>query len=85
LKYVRKTTVYVLKIEAVCSSEMLVSTYKSTRRRNPEDQYRLLFQIWIFGNKCKYFDFMWTRMHDSALFIVYFIMTLNVTELHYEH
>jgi hypothetical protein len=29
----------VLKMEAVCSSETLVSTYKSTRRYNPEDQH----------------------------------------------
>jgi hypothetical protein len=27
-------------MKAVCSSEMLVSTYKSTRRCNPEDQPR---------------------------------------------
>jgi hypothetical protein len=29
-----------LKVETVCSSETLVPTYKSTRRRNPEDQHR---------------------------------------------
>jgi hypothetical protein len=28
--------------EAVCSSETLVSTYKSTRRYSPEDQHRHL-------------------------------------------
>jgi hypothetical protein len=28
-----------LKMEAVCSSEKLVSTYKSTRRYNPEGQH----------------------------------------------
>jgi hypothetical protein len=28
-----------LKMEAVCSSETSVSTYKSTRRYNPQDQY----------------------------------------------
>jgi hypothetical protein len=27
-------------MEAVCPSEMLVSTYKKTRRHNPEDQHR---------------------------------------------
>jgi hypothetical protein len=32
-------TADVLKMEAVCSSEMLVSTYKSTRRYNPEDRH----------------------------------------------
>jgi hypothetical protein len=31
-----------LKIEAVCSSETLVCTYKSTRRHYPEDQIRRL-------------------------------------------
>jgi hypothetical protein len=31
-----------LKMEAVCSSETLVSTYKSTRRYYPEDQHRHL-------------------------------------------
>jgi hypothetical protein len=31
-----------LKMEVVCSSETLVSTYKSTRRYNPEDQSRYL-------------------------------------------
>jgi hypothetical protein len=29
----------VLKMEAVCSSETLISTYKSTQRLNPEDQH----------------------------------------------
>jgi hypothetical protein len=29
----------ILKMEAVCSSETLVSTYKSTRRHNPEDHH----------------------------------------------
>jgi hypothetical protein len=29
-----------LKTEAVCSCEMLVRTYKSTRRHNPEDHHR---------------------------------------------
>jgi hypothetical protein len=28
-----------MKMEAVCYSETLVSTYKSTRRYNPEDQH----------------------------------------------
>jgi hypothetical protein len=28
------------KMEAVCSSKTLISTYKSTRRYNPEDQHR---------------------------------------------
>jgi hypothetical protein len=28
--------------EVVCSSETLISTYKSTRRYNPEDQHRHL-------------------------------------------
>jgi hypothetical protein len=32
----------ILKIEAVSSSETLVSTYKSTRLCNPEDQHRYL-------------------------------------------
>jgi hypothetical protein len=31
-----------LKMEAVCAFETLVSTYKSTRRFNPEDQHRHL-------------------------------------------
>jgi hypothetical protein len=31
-----------LKIEAVCLSETLASTYKSTRRHSPEDQHRHL-------------------------------------------
>jgi hypothetical protein len=31
-----------LKMEAVCSSETLLSTYKSTRRYNPKDQHRHL-------------------------------------------
>jgi hypothetical protein len=31
-----------LNIEVVCSSEMLVPTYKSTRRQNPEDQHQQL-------------------------------------------
>jgi hypothetical protein len=29
-------------MEAICRSETLVSTYSSTRRYNPEDQYRYL-------------------------------------------
>jgi hypothetical protein len=29
-----------LKMEAVCTSETLISSYKSTRRYNPEDQHR---------------------------------------------
>jgi hypothetical protein len=28
-----------MKLEVLCSSEMLVPTYKSTRRCNPEDQH----------------------------------------------
>jgi hypothetical protein len=28
-----------LKVEAVCSSKTLVSTYKSTKHYNPEDQH----------------------------------------------
>jgi hypothetical protein len=31
-----------IQMKAVCSSEMLVSTYKSTRRLNPEYQHRHL-------------------------------------------
>jgi hypothetical protein len=30
--------------KAVCFSEMLVSTYKSTRRYNPEDKHRHLYR-----------------------------------------
>jgi hypothetical protein len=33
-------TASIFRTEAVCSSETLVSTYKSTRRWNPEDQHR---------------------------------------------
>jgi hypothetical protein len=31
--------VYALKIDTVCFSETLASTYKSTRRHNPEEQH----------------------------------------------
>jgi hypothetical protein len=35
-----------LKMETVCFSETLVSTYKSTRRYNPEEQHRHLHRRW---------------------------------------
>jgi hypothetical protein len=34
-----------LKMEAACSSETLVSTYKTTRRYNPEDQYDIFTAV----------------------------------------
>jgi hypothetical protein len=33
-------SIFSAEVEAVCSSETLVSTYKSTRRYNPEDNHR---------------------------------------------
>jgi hypothetical protein len=35
-----------LKMEAVCSRETLVSTYKSTRRYDPEYEYRYVKRSW---------------------------------------
>jgi hypothetical protein len=32
-----------LKMEAICSSEMLVSTYKTTCRNNPQYQHRHVY------------------------------------------
>jgi hypothetical protein len=45
-----------LKMEAVCSSETMISTYKSTRRHNPEEQHRHLHRrenlISYLGSVC---------------------------------
>jgi hypothetical protein len=38
-------SILALKMEAVCFSETLVSTYKSTRRYNPEEQHRHLWSL----------------------------------------
>jgi hypothetical protein len=44
-----------LKMEAVCSAETSVSTYKSTRRYNPEDQHRHRYDLKITENE--YYNF----------------------------
>jgi hypothetical protein len=36
-----------LNMEVVCSSETLVSTYRSTRRYNSEDQHDKCGQVWL--------------------------------------
>jgi hypothetical protein len=38
-RYRRFGGTYCLKMETVCSSQTLVSTFKSTRRHNPEDKH----------------------------------------------
>jgi hypothetical protein len=42
--FVRETSWKSEKTEAVCSSELFVSTYKYTRRFNPEDKHRRLYR-----------------------------------------
>jgi hypothetical protein len=56
-----------LKMEALCSSETLVSTYKSTRSYNPEQQHRQVItlksglvckiQLYLYGEKTRHFNF----------------------------
>jgi hypothetical protein len=62
VKFVR----LILKMEAVCSYEMLLSAYKSTRRYNPEDQHRHKKVLFVAFVKCEAYK-------EALKFMLYFM------------
>jgi hypothetical protein len=63
-------------MEVVCPSETLVSTYKYTRRHNPEERHRLrVFENRvlrrIFGLKSDEVSGDWRKLHNKELYNSY--------------